>query len=845
MNKRKPLKYFLIASVILSVLLMGAYLLRTTLITRSVNILLASADVRVLQLGALQLGWSGLHIDQLVLGVGPDDTPQTLQEVSLEYSVLDLQPKSLVAQRVVVALPRREEKADSNESPVLLFELLEMISVLPLQSVEVEKLEVAGLSHPLFEQPLALKASVSDRNISVRGRDHSKEFVLDFQRLEADMFSLDAILSKGGEAALRFALSLNRQQETLVVDGEGELLVSTAFSILRPALPTQDILSNAAGEIFFRLSGELQDNLGKLDAARGTVEIMPTTRLAARIASEKLDGSLELVMANSARVSLQMDSSQSPELLLAVDAASLNFKEITYSMLGKVDLSDMRCSIAGLLQCQGGLNASMSASRLDLPLEPAAAVIDPQLNFSAQFFLDDNSLKAQMIPGQWLRAGSLAQDDLVFNSPALVGDSMGSFNFDLASGAMKLEIEALRLIVPRAEMQELSLATVLQIQKLTVSGEGGSAFEASLQISSEALDIQIPELWLPTVAFESDVHVTDKTFTVDGSLRSGEYQPFLQIEMDYKFPEQRGVARLYSKDLSFDADEKRLSKHFSSWPFEWDVLAGSVALDAIVQWQGAGPELEATANIKQIVKGVAGVYQDIGFVGLAADLALQYQSPDRLVTTRVASISVDSVDIGVPIEAIKARIQFDSHDQSVTLDGIQANLFGGRVWVEEAVYHADQAHNKLFVGVDGIELSQLLQHTGYDAVAATGSISGLLPLDVSSAGATMKRGMLAAKAPGGVFRYKAEVSTDINSTVAPVLAALENYHYDVFQLEADYLDDGELQLAMIFRGSNPHVQQGRPIHLNLNVTDNIPALLKSLQSGRRIAESVEKKMGGG
>jgi hypothetical protein len=387
---------------------------------------------------------------------------------------------------------------------------------------------------------------------------------------------------------------------------------------------------------------------------------------------------------------------------------------------------------------------------------------------------------------------------------------------------------------------------VLQLQKLTIAGEGGGAFEASFHMSSKALNIQVPTLWLPAVAFESDVLVTDKVLSLDALLRGGgQQQPLLQIEANYELREQRGHARLYSKDLNFDAHEQRLSKHFRNWPFKWDVLAGSVALDSTVQWHGIGPEFEIIANIKQDMKGVAGVYQNVGFVGLAADLALKFKSPDRLMTTQTAKISFDSIDVGVPIEAIDARIQFDSHDQTLSLDKVQAKLFGGRVWVEETVYHADQAYNELFVGVDGIQLSQLLQLAGYDAVQATGSIGGLLPLNVNSAGATMKRGMLAAKAPGGLFRYKAELSTDVSPALAPVLAALENYHYDVFQLEADYLEDGELKLAMIFRGSNPTMQQGRPIHLNLNVTDNIPALLNSLQSGRKIAETVEKKLGGG
>jgi hypothetical protein len=198
----------------------------------------------------------------------------------------------------------------------------------------------------------------------------------------------------------------------------------------------------------------------------------------------------------------------------------------------------------------------------------------------------------------------------------------------------------------------------------------------------------------------------------------------------------------------------------------------------------------------------------------------------------------------VPVEAIRAHFLVDAAQQQLVLQTVEARVFGGRVWVEDAVYQVDSAHNRFDVGVDGLQLGQLLALAGYDAVEGSGRISGLLPLDVSATGVTMERGMLAAKAPGGVFRYKADVTASTSSSLAPVIDALSNYHYNIFQVEADYLENGDLLLEMLLRGRNPDYEQGRPIHLNLNVTDNIPVLLKSLQSGRVIADTISKKLGG-
>lgn len=44
---------------------------------------------------------------------------------------------------------------------------------------------------------------------------------------------------------------------------------------------------------------------------------------------------------------------------------------------------------------------------------------------------------------------------------------------------------------------------------------------------------------------------------------------------------------------------------------------------------------------------------------------------------------------------------------------------------------------------------------------------------------------------------------------------------------------------MIPCGRNPEIEAGRPIHYNVNVTQDLPALLKSLQLSDRVGRRME------
>jgi hypothetical protein len=415
---------------------------------------------------------------------------------------------------------------------------------------------------------------------------------------------------------------------------------------------------------------------------------------------------------------------------------------------------------------------------------------------------------------------------------------------DTGRSEFSLLADDLSLSFPSVALPGLHIATQLTLSALTVRHPAGSPITVGTHLAAESINLQSEGSWLPALALQSDVSLIGDQLNAAGTLRSDQGKSLLTFSALHDMGKAAGAGRISTGKVSFNAQDNALSSYFAYWPFEFDIYEGEFSSRGDFDWRQSAGEIELEGDLAIRMTDLAGFYGELGFIGLSGDIPARLASPQRIFTPTDALLTLDQVDVGVPIEAISARFRLDSARQELNLKTMEARMFDGRIWTEGAVYRADRASNRIDIGVDGLQLDQLLALAGYDAVEGSGSISGLLPLDIGTAGITMQRGMLAAKAPGGVFRYRAEIAPGTNPAMAQAMEALSNYHYSIFQAEADYLDTGDLELSMMLRGLNPDMDQARPIHLNLNVTDNIPMLLKSLQSGRVIADMVSKKVGG-
>ena len=71
---------------------------------------------------------------------------------------------------------------------------------------------------------------------------------------------------------------------------------------------------------------------------------------------------------------------------------------------------------------------------------------------------------------------------------------------------------------------------------------------------------------------------------------------------------------------------------------------------------------------------------------------------------------------------------------------------------------------------------------------------------------------------------------------------MQNFHYAVLNSTVDDDEQGKWGLGLRLEGKNPDLRGGQPVVLNVNLEEDIPALLTSLQLSGRVNEAVTRRV---
>ena len=170
------------------------------------------------------------------------------------------------------------------------------------------------------------------------------------------------------------------------------------------------------------------------------------------------------------------------------------------------------------------------------------------------------------------------------------------------------------------------------------------------------------------------------------------------------------------------------------------------------------------------------------------------------------------------------------------------SILGGSLRADPFNYSLAATASALLLRIESVQLSLMKALAEFESIDIEGSVSGVLPVTITGDRITVSQGRLESDAPGGLIRYQATDAGADDSQLGLATRALSDFEFESLTADVTYTEDGDLLLAMRLEGVNPKMDPTQPVILNLNVENNVPQMLRSLQATRSIQEIFERRM---
>ncbi|NNG14372.1 MAG: YdbH domain-containing protein, partial [Gammaproteobacteria bacterium] len=369
------------------------------------------------------------------------------------------------------------------------------------------------------------------------------------------------------------------------------------------------------------------------------------------------------------------------------------------------------------------------------------------------------------------------------------------------------------------------------------------------------LDLPAVKLALPDNVIRFDRVYTQLQASSDelkatASLQAANGKLAIGIRTSHNMLQQHGKAEIDLQPVSLDATHNIPGKLLRHWPYPLHIEAGELVGNSSVSWQQKNGQfaLDQTALVQ--LDNIQGRFRQYPFSGLRGKLLIK--GIDALRITSSDGLRLASINPGLPVTDILVRADVSRQGGKAFVTNLrqfEAMTLGGKINTDKTVLDFNRDENRLILNVQGLDIAELIKLEQKEGLHGTGKLNGKLPIILGKDGLQMSAGKLSAQPPYGVIQYSGdERVTELaksNPNVELLLKALSDFHYDLLEADLDYAPDGQLLAKVRLQGNNPELEGGRPVHLNINLEENILTLLRSLQFAdeisRKIGEGIEQR----
>lgn len=423
---------------------------------------------------------------------------------------------------------------------------------------------------------------------------------------------------------------------------------------------------------------------------------------------------------------------------------------------------------------------------------------------------------------------------------AIAAELSGEFSASIDESGFYLNPSELSLFAPTLRLAGWNIATNLVFS--TITGSFTDNFKANAFFDSNQLSISNEKFRLLNPSISGKIEYENRYFNSTSSLQLNN-QADIDLSIFHDLDSVSGSFGVEVKPFEFSTLVPS-SFLFSQSILPADLLGGIVNGNASIDWRLAEDgnfTFSGPANLQ--LKNLRGYFNETYFIDLSTELDAAFTNSLGLKSSNKQSAAISLIDSGLPVEQISWNYEFDTTNGIYSLANLDSQILGGAIEVPQFHYDRNSLDNTLVIILNGLDLESIVTLAEYPGIEIDGRISGYLPLVIADDTITMTEGLVGALNPGGTIRYTPSKPTlQSNPSFQLVSDALSNYRYKTMDTEIYYDETGDLRMQVRLTGINPEMNGGQPINLNVNITDNIPTLLRSLRASRVITEALEESI---
>lgn len=441
------------------------------------------------------------------------------------------------------------------------------------------------------------------------------------------------------------------------------------------------------------------------------------------------------------------------------------------------------------------------------------------------------------------------------------------FELSIANGLQEVRVLngfAIDVAYPALDVTSISfLEPVSCIYKLDLLCETNAAMiiatllDKSLKayLTKPAFNIQ-NEAWVFTTSLDVEIFESEETLATLKShqlqinqqnlmLRHGVASILgvdnIKVEADYNFGSTRGSLKI---EIENQMDQiLSVADYFEI--HELEILRGEMRINSELTWVSSKiAHFDLAFSIKDL---------DASFLGYTlkgGKANSELSGWPLIVSKNISQFSAETLDIGVELTSLELDIfpVVNMAENTLEIEGerLRGSLFGGNIHSENfrLKYVNEKLDGHLELLINRVSLSEILA-LERDDIEGSGYISGSVPVQIKDGKLSIENGVMAALDPGGIIKYKpapsVAASIQGNKSLELIVNVMSDFRYDSLDVGLNYSPEGIMIAKASLKGSNPGFENGREIHFNLNLEENILTLLKSLRLSNQIAKSLKLK----